>query len=505
MTAARPHYLNTAFGQLRIWRAGAGRLVLVLPGLIRAASVVAADLAARAPDLAFAVIEAPGVGGSAGVPAPDAAAAMAAAVAALGGGGAPVLAFDLAAGLTTDLATPVILVDADAAGPAPPDLAPRADGAHLTALFAHLRNAHVLDRQQQHAARNGPPLPDAAALNATVVAAAVRPQAFAALWAHCLAGRPAAQAERASDLDAALLRASALAVVAPASIAQPPPPHAAIWCDDVETPRGRMHLRRAGQGGVPLIALASAPGSTAPLAPVLTALAADRMVAAPDYLGNGASDKPEGPVDIALLAADMLALADALGFARFDLWGTHTGALVALEISILAPHRVGRLVLEAPPLLAPDFNADILEHYFPPLLPHPWGLHLLQAWNMRRDMFLFWPWYRVDRAAARPLRLPDPDFLHDWTVGLLQSGATYDRSYRAAFEYDTRSRMRLLSRPALVCAGPSDMLADGLDEAKDLAPGHVTLASTPATVWYPHQAPEAVAATLEAYRRFLAA
>ena len=238
---------------------------------------------------------------------------------------------------------------------------------------------------------------------------------------------------------------------------------------------------------------------------MLTGLSANRRVVAPDYLGNGGSDKPDGRLDIAVLAADVLALADALGFAQFDLWGTHTGALIALEASIAAPARVRRMVLEAPPLLSPELYVDILANYFPSLLPHPWGLHLQQAWNMRRDMFLFWPWYRMDRAAARPLDLPDADFLHDWTIGLLQSGRTYDRSYRAAFEYDTKRRLPLLSHPALVCAGASDMLADGLSAAKNLAPAFVTLASTPATVWYPHQPDAAVAETLALYRQFLEA
>ena len=59
------------------------------------------------------------------------------------------------------------------------------------------------------------------------------------------------------------------------------------------------------------------------------------------------------------------------------------------------------MVLEAPVLIDPAFAADILEHYLPPLLPDRWGTHLLRAWNMRRDMFLFWPWYRRERDAVR--------------------------------------------------------------------------------------------------------
>jgi pimeloyl-ACP methyl ester carboxylesterase len=494
----RPRYVATPFGQFRVWQAGQGALVVVLPGLIRAASVVAAELARAASDLSFAVIELPGIGGSAFVPVAQAAPAIQAAIAAIGAADAPILAYDLAAGL----AAASVVLDAPAAWPPPPDLTPRPDGTHLTALFAHLRNARVLTADQRRAARQGPPLPDAAALDATLVAAAARPTAYAALWTACQAAPVPDGAEHAPDLATALARLASLAKPLPATSprAGPVPP---IWCDYAQTPRGLMHLRVAGQGGLPVIALASAPGSTAPLAPVLAGLSARRRVVAPDYLGNGNSDKPEGPVDIALLAADVIALADTLGFSRFDLWGTHTGALIALEAAIAAPSRVRRLVLEAPPLLSPAFNTDILANYFPPLRPDKWGLHLQHAWNMRRDMFLFWPWYRAAREAARPLDLPDADFLHDWTIGLLQSGATYDRSYRAAFEYDTKRRLPLLSHPALICAGPTDMLADGLSAAKDLAPAHITVATTPATVWYPHQKPDAVAETLALYNDFL--
>ena len=199
----------------------------------------------------------------------------------------------------------------------------------------------------------------------------------------------------------------------------------------------------------------------------------------------------------------MLDVADALGLATVDLWGTHTGALVALEMALQRPERIGRVVMEAPPLLDAAFSEDILANYLPPLRPDRWGMHLQQAWNMRRDMFLFWPWYRQDRAAGRALGLPGTRFLHDWTVGLLKSGTTYDLSYRAAFEYPTVKRLPLLTRPTLVCAGPTDMLVDGLEAARRLAPEVIKVVPTPATVWYPNQPPGSIPATIAAYRDFL--
>jgi hypothetical protein len=48
------------------------------------------------------------------------------------------------------------------------------------------------------------------------------------------------------------------------------------------------------------------------------------------------------------------------------------------------------------------------------------------------------------------------------------------------------------------------MLADGLSLAATLAPEFVTATATPATVWYPHQDAQVIAATLAIYERFLA-
>jgi pimeloyl-ACP methyl ester carboxylesterase len=74
---------------------------------------------------------------------------------------------------------------------------------------------------------------------------------------------------------------------------------------------------------------------------VMTALASDHRVIAPDLRGLGWSDAPRRGYRKSELADDVLALLDALGIARVDLiahdWGAFAGFLICLK----APERIG--------------------------------------------------------------------------------------------------------------------------------------------------------------------
>lgn len=528
---SQPHYIATPSGSLRFWRAGSGPHLVVLPGLLRSTAVVARTLAQAFPGWTLTVIELPGIGGSARI-APEnpeqIAAVIDGALSALEIGSAALLGYDLCLPICTALTIRrgprFLLVPqyATAAGEwvrrgvRPPPLDIREDGTHLIALWSHFRDLSMLEPSDRlSVARLGDVLPSPSDLDAAVVAAAVAPLRYAALWDCCVAAfRSPPDADGAMDatglsahlaaLMPRLLPAFASAAASPFASAPGDSDGTAIRHHYLQTPAGRVHMRRAGHGsGRSLLMFHSAPGSAEPLEVLIRGLATGREVIACDYIGNGDSDKPTGDIDIATLARHALGILDALGLNTVDLFGTHTGAMVAMDFAIRWPERVGRMVLEAPVLIDPDFAADILEHYLPPLLPDRWGTHLLRAWNMRRDMFLFWPWYRQARDNARTLGIPALPTLHAWTVGLLKSGASYDRSYRAAFVYDTRARLPLIPRPALICAGPADMLVEGLELARSLAPAGTQVVATPATVWYPGQAADAVAATISLYNRFL--
>jgi pimeloyl-ACP methyl ester carboxylesterase len=262
---------------------------------------------------------------------------------------------------------------------------------------------------------------------------------------------------------------------------------------------GSLHVRRAGSVAArPLVMLHASPGSAAGLEPLIIELARHRTVLAFDTLGHGYSDPPRSQSpDIGFYASSVIEALDTLEVGPIDLYGSHTGALIAIEIGLKAPDRVGRLILDGIPIFSPDERDDLLANYTPFLRPMDDGTHLLRLWHMLRDMSLFWPWYRHTRAGVRPYEPPDPMQLHRRMIDTARALTTYHLAYRAAFRYPTRSRLPMLSQPSLPCAGPTDPLLPTLDEAARLAPAG-SGARTAGTLDF-----AALRATVETFNRFL--
>ncbi|MEZ5096433.1 MAG: alpha/beta fold hydrolase [Nocardioides sp.] len=101
--------------------------------------------------------------------------------------------------------------------------------------------------------------------------------------------------------------------------------------------------------GVPLALLhGSGPGVSAwaNWRLVLPALAEDRRVLAPDLVGFGYTDRPEGMrYDMDAWVGQVVDLLDSLGLTRVDLVGNSFGGALALALAIRHPARVRRLAL----------------------------------------------------------------------------------------------------------------------------------------------------------------
>ena len=56
-----------------------------------------------------------------------------------------------------------------------------------------------------------------------------------------------------------------------------------------------------------------------------------------------------------------------MGIGRFDAYGTHTGANMAIELAIRHPERVRRVILDGVSLYSDAERADMLAHHAPPI------------------------------------------------------------------------------------------------------------------------------------------
>lgn len=80
---------------------------------------------------------------------------------------------------------------------------------------------------------------------------------------------------------------------------------------------------------------------------LLPTLTAERKVIGIELQGHGHTADSDRPFSIRQSAQDVIALLDQLGIERADFLGYSLGGLVSTDVAVLAPDRVGRLVLAA--------------------------------------------------------------------------------------------------------------------------------------------------------------
>ncbi|GGM25803.1 MULTISPECIES: alpha/beta hydrolase [Micromonospora] len=275
-----------------------------------------------------------------------------------------------------------------------------------------------------------------------------------------------------------------------------------------------LHIRAAGgdRPGRPVVVLPPAPGSSTSVAHLVEAFGRHRPAFGVDYPGHGrsapltcADPRPAASPTLpdARAAAPTLpeyltrldALVAGLGLDEVDVFGCHSGALLALLWQRRHPRRVRGLVLDGLPLGA-DFAHLDLDRYLPTLEPDVDGHHLLRAWAMAEDRTLWSPWYARTAAAHVP-RPADPHRQWAWTVDLLRGAASYRHLYRAVLRHAVEAEPPGPVTPTLLLRTPGDPLSHDLARVRALLP-HATVADGAG-----HADPTAAATTADAVTRFL--
>lgn len=241
----------------------------------------------------------------------------------------------------------------------------------------------------------------------------------------------------------------------------------------VSIEEGQVHYRECGDPSRPVLVMFHAsPGSSWNLSPLIEALGQHRRVIALDTLGNGDSAPPRpAEPDIAYYAGAHVRALDALGIGSFDLYGTHTGAAICMEVSIAQPARVRRIVMDGVSLFDPKMRDSMMDNnHAPALQADHFGTQMLRAFTMVRDAHLFWPWWNHTPERRRDRGLPDADYLHCEAVEVLKAWRTYHKSYRTALTYPKHERLPLVTSHTLVASSPTDPLRRFIEAVVALMP-----------------------------------
>ncbi len=216
-----------------------------------------------------------------------------------------------------------------------------------------------------------------------------------------------------------------------------------------------------------------------------------------DHRGHGASDGPDDVAAYSLdrLAADTLAVADALGLDRFTLLGYSMGGMVARRLVLAHPERVDALVLlDTSPGPPADIDPDLADVAAQVALDQ--GMTVLREILDEADV--------LGTEADRRMRRERPGYVEfaarKWAD--VRPAAYAALAHEITHQPDELARMREITCPTLVIVGEQDKSFLGAADAMSRTIPDAQLVTIPDAGHVPQvENPDAYFAAVDAFLR----
>ena len=228
-----------------------------------------------------------------------------------------------------------------------------------------------------------------------------------------------------------------------------------------------LHYRVAGTGP-PLFLLHPSPLSSAFMEPLMQRLAGRATLIAPDTPGFGESE----PIRTGTSGLDpyvdaMIAFRRALRLEQVAVYGSATGAQIAIEWAKADPGGVVGVVLDNAASFAPAERERIMDGYFPDVTPAADGAHLASAWQAAHDATMFFPWQHPVAENRVAHGIAPAEAIDVTAKGYLAAGAGYQNAYRAAFRNERAERVLPIRVPLVVMRWQGSILKRWTDRFDD--------------------------------------
>ena len=209
----------------------------------------------------------------------------------------------------------------------------------------------------------------------------------------------------------------------------------------------KLFFLKTGKGA-PIVLLHPSPSSSKSMIPFIKELATHFTVIAIDTPGYGASDlMPQKPKSIKAYCKYLQPFFKKMGLKKFAIYGSATGAQIAIRYGLEFPKQVSHLYLDNAAHFSDKTRDEILKSYFPDISPKYDGSHLMTIWTMVHDLFVFFPWCFSDEKYRVKKSFPPNFVLHQIALEYMLAGKNYDLAYRAAFEHEKAVCVQRLKSP----------------------------------------------------------
>ena len=214
-----------------------------------------------------------------------------------------------------------------------------------------------------------------------------------------------------------------------------------------ETAAGSIYWEESGEGD-PLLCVMGLSADALAWALNTPAFSARHRTIVFDNRDVGRSARATGDYEIADMAADALAVADAAGVERFHLLGVSMGGAIAQEVALAAPDRVQTLTLAVTfasggrwaRLLAETWSERLRHITFEQHIRELLLLNLSEEFLEHEGAFE----YALELALKNPNPRQEPE--------------AFARQVHASSRHDTRDRLGSLAMPVHVIGGERDLL-----------------------------------------------
>jgi pimeloyl-ACP methyl ester carboxylesterase len=229
----------------------------------------------------------------------------------------------------------------------------------------------------------------------------------------------------------------------------------------VEVEGREMHYRMLGSGP-PALFIHSSPTNSSYVLPEMQSLGHAYTCIAFDTPGFGMSDPlPQSELTVGDLADAIAAAMIEIALPPLPVYGTHSGAAIALELGSRHPEKVTGLVLDGVPVFTRAEVAPLRgDGYFAPLVIDRLGGHYASTWTRFRDQSVWFPWCMPSPDHINEYDLATPEMTHRWSEMFFAAAAHYKPAYWAVTSYceGAIDAADTLSVPAVFTATDADML-----------------------------------------------